>query len=370
VGHGFTTYGTMIRHDSTAWVKSQADSDTDSDVDGVVVNIIDANNFEYQIPWVTLDALSGLVTGETYFLDPTTAGAYTLTPPTALGTVSKPVLRALSTTEAIFTGLRGAVIGGDAPTIVNQVGHGFTTFGTMIRFNGSAWVKSQANSDTNADVDGIVINIIDANNFEYQVPWVTLDGFTGLTPGTSYFLDPTTAGAYTSTQPNTIGQVTKPVLRALSTTEAIFIGLRGAVIAPATYTTLTVTGTVGGTGSTDFTQSGFTTNAYYLVDYASFDASGATGGSLTGVALRLCADGTFTPRTAIYGGTSITLPTSAWTSATDVFVGPAVSAGSGVVYGPALMQADSSGNIYFTAVCQGRTGGSVSFTLRYRQVNP
>jgi hypothetical protein len=51
-----------------------------------------------------------------------------------------------------------------------------------------------------------------------------------LTPGTSYFLDPTTAGAYTSTQPNTIGQVTKPVLRALSTTEAIFIGLRGAVV--------------------------------------------------------------------------------------------------------------------------------------------
>jgi hypothetical protein len=220
----------MIRHDSTAWVKSQANSDTNSDVDGVVVNVVDANNFEYQIPWVTLDALSGLVTGETYFLDPTTAGAYTLTPPTALGTVSKPVLRALSTTEAIFTGLRGAVIGGDAPTIVNQVGHGFTTFGTMIRFNGSAWVKSQANSDTNADVDGIVIDIIDADNFEYQVPWVTLDGFTGLTPGTSYFLDPTTAGAYTSTQPNTIGQVTKPVLRALSTTEAIFIGLRGAVV--------------------------------------------------------------------------------------------------------------------------------------------
>jgi hypothetical protein len=211
-------------------VKSQADSDTNADVDGIVVNVIDADNFEYQIPWVTLDAFSGLVTGETYYLDTITPGAYTLTPPTALGTVSKPVLRALSTTEAIFTGFRGAAIGGDAPTIVNQVGHGVTTFGTMIRFNGSAWVKSQANSDTNSDVDGIVINIINANNFEYQVPWVTLDGFTGLTPGATYFLSPTTAGALTTTETTTVGEVTKPVLRALSATTAIFVSMRGALI--------------------------------------------------------------------------------------------------------------------------------------------
>lgn len=172
----------MIRHDSTIWVKSQADSDTNADVDGIVVNVVDGDNFEYQIPWVTLDAFSGLVTGETYYLDTATPGTYTLTPPTALGQVNKPVLRALSTTEAIFTGFRGAVVGGDAPTVVSQAGHGFTTFGTMIRYNGSAWVKSQANSDTNSDVDGIVTQVINANTFIYQVPWVTLDGFTGLTP--------------------------------------------------------------------------------------------------------------------------------------------------------------------------------------------
>ena len=265
--------------------------------------------------------------------------------------------------------------GSNAPVLVNQVGHGFTTYGTLIRYDGSAWVKSQADSDTNADVDGIVVNVIDVDNFEYQIPWVTLDGFTsGLTAGTTYFLDPTTAGAYTTTEPTTVNQVSKPVLRSLSTTEAIFVGLRGVVISAGgvSYGDVTVSGTVGGSGSTNFTQGGFTANAYYLVDYASFDASAATGGtSLTGVALRLCADGTFTsPRSAIFGGTSFTLPTSAWTSATAVFVGPAVSAGSGVIYGPALVQADASGNLYLTALCQGRTGGTVSFTLRYRQVNP
>ena len=108
----------------------------------------------------------------------------------------------------------------------------------MIRHNSTIWVPSQADSDINADVDGIVVNVIDADNFEYQIPWVTLDGFTsGLTIGATYFLSPTTAGAYTSTQPTTNGQVTKPVLRALSTTEAIFIGMRGAVISPSPATT-------------------------------------------------------------------------------------------------------------------------------------
>jgi hypothetical protein len=247
----------------------------------------------------------------------------------------------------------------------------------MIRYNGSAWVEAKADSAANADVDGIVVNVIDVNTFEYQIPWVTLSGFSGgLTAGTTYFLDPTTAGAYTPTQPTTAGQVSKPVLRSLSTSDAIFVGLRGVVVESSsggvTYNNLTLTGTVGGTGSTNFTQSGFIANAYYLVDYAAFDASGATGGtSLTGVALRLCADGTFTPRTAIYGSASGgVLATSAWTSAPSVFVGPAALIGSGVAYSPVLMQADSSGNIYLTAVCQGRTGGSVSFTLRYRQVNP
>ena len=44
------------------------------------------------------------------------------------------------------------------------------------------------------------------------------------------FLSPTTAGALTTTETTTVGEVTKPVLRALSATTAIFVGMRGAVI--------------------------------------------------------------------------------------------------------------------------------------------
>jgi len=105
--------------------------------------------------------------------------------------------------------------------------------GDAIRYSGSAWVKSQANSDTNADVDALVVAVADANNFSYQIAGVTLTIFTGLTPGATYFLSPSTAGALTTTETTTVGEVTKPVLRALSATTAIFVSMRGAVISAA-----------------------------------------------------------------------------------------------------------------------------------------
>lgn len=108
----------------------------------------------------------------------------------------------------------------------------------MIRFGSitgdptNKWRKSQADSDENSDVDGAVVAVADGNNFSYQIPWVTLSGTFGssLSPGQTYFLSPSTAGAITLTETTTVGEVTKPVLRALSATDAIFVGMRGAVI--------------------------------------------------------------------------------------------------------------------------------------------
>jgi hypothetical protein len=103
------------------------------------------------------------------------------------------------------------------------------SIGTLIRYDGSNWVTAQADSDTNSDVDGLVIQAT-GSYFRYVLPWATLNIFSGLTPGLTYFLSPSVAGAYTSTEPTTTGEVTKPVLRALSSTNAIFVGFRGAVI--------------------------------------------------------------------------------------------------------------------------------------------
>ena len=121
---------------------------------------------------------------------------------------------------------------------MTQASHGFAVH-DLIRFDTSTnlWTKSQANSSTNAEVDAIVVSVTPPNVFEYQIPWVQLSGFQGFQSGVTYFLDPTTAGDYAATAPNTAGQVSKPVLRSLSASDAIFIGMRGAVISASPATT-------------------------------------------------------------------------------------------------------------------------------------
>lgn len=129
--------------------------------------------------------------------------------------------------DAGAQGAQGAAA--NAAVSVNQTAHGFSV-GDAIRFDGTDWVKSQADSNTNSDVDALVVAVADVDNFSFQIAGTILSIFTGLTPGVTYFLSPTTAGALTTTETTTVGEVTKPVLRALSATTAIFVGMRGALI--------------------------------------------------------------------------------------------------------------------------------------------
>jgi hypothetical protein len=110
--------------------------------------------------------------------------------------------------------------------------------GNAVRFNGTNWVKAQADAAANADVDGLVSAVASANAFTVSLGG-DVTGLSGLTAGQDYFLDPTTAGALTTTEPSTAGQVSVPVVKALSTTESIFRPQRGLVIpAKATVTLL------------------------------------------------------------------------------------------------------------------------------------
>ena len=140
--------------------------------------------------------------------------------------------------DAGAQGNQGDAGAGNSPTAVTQAANGFAVH-DLIRFDTSTnlWAKSQANSSTNAEVDAIVVSVTPPDDFEYQIPWVQLSGFQGFQSGVTYFLDPTTAGDYTATPPNTAGQVSKPVLRSLSASDAIFIGMRGSVISASPATT-------------------------------------------------------------------------------------------------------------------------------------
>lgn len=120
--------------------------------------------------------------------------------------------------------------GGDSVSYeINQVGHGFSV-GNFVRINGSGtFTKAQADSAANAEVDCMVSVVTDTDNFTC-VSRGYVDTLSGLTANTRYFLDTSTAGAMTATEPSTIGQVSKPVFASLTTTAGFVDIQRGQLI--------------------------------------------------------------------------------------------------------------------------------------------
>lgn len=94
---------------------------------------------------------------------------------------------------------------------VTQVTHGFAV-GDVIRVSGTnTFTKAQANTAGNAEVAGIVVEIVSPNIFRYAVEGIITTGVPAQAAGTVMFLDPTTAGALTATEPSTVGQVSLPL---------------------------------------------------------------------------------------------------------------------------------------------------------------
>lgn len=111
---------------------------------------------------------------------------------------------------------------------IAQVAHGFAV-GDVVRHNGTIFVKAQANSDTTSDVQGLVSEVADVDNFTLLTHGY-VSGLSGLTAGENYFLSATVAGQLTTTQPSSVGHVSKPLFTAVSSTTGNFINYRGRVI--------------------------------------------------------------------------------------------------------------------------------------------
>ena len=112
---------------------------------------------------------------------------------------------------------------------VNQSTHGFAV-GDILKRGSGSYAKAQADSSANSEVVGIVTAVADTDNFTLTVSGSgTLSG-ASLTDGTCYFLSPSSAGAYTTTETSTATQVSKPVFVATSSTTFIWINQRGIII--------------------------------------------------------------------------------------------------------------------------------------------
>jgi hypothetical protein len=253
--HGFTV-GDILRYDGTGWVWSQANLDANSEVYGMVSVVVDPDNFIITTSgYVT--GLVGLTPGTTYFLSAVTPGRMTPTEPTGDGEISKPIFLSTSPTSGLFTDMRGELIasgglGANGTALsdsIMQINHGFS-IGDAVRFDGTEWVWSQADSDVDSEVYGLVSNVIDLDNFTITTSGYIV-GLSGLIPGTTYFLSAQIPGGLTSTEPLADGQVSKPLFLATSSSSGLYIDMRGELISiggsPDTYTNETPTPvTVGG----------------------------------------------------------------------------------------------------------------------------
>ena len=127
------------------------------------------------------------------------------------------------------------------------------TGGDIVRYEESIGgvTLAKADSATNSEVLGIVLGERGTNEISVATHgFVDLGGFNesngGLSAGCIHFLDPLNPGRLTKDEPNVIGQVSKPVFLATSSTGGVFYNYRGQLLA----------GT-GGTGDTNADNNAF-----------------------------------------------------------------------------------------------------------------
>jgi hypothetical protein len=113
---------------------------------------------------------------------------------------------------------------------VTQTGYSLAV-GDVVRFDGTNFVKAQADSIANAAMVGIVSRLNGSNQF-----YITQEGFVSgittqsFTPGVLYYLDPSNAGRLTATRPNTVGQILAPCFIAYTADSGFFFEDVGTVI--------------------------------------------------------------------------------------------------------------------------------------------
>ena len=111
VAHGFVV-GDWLYHTGTVWAKANSASSITSEAIGVIGfgGVVDVNTFKIVTSGIvdlTGALYAPLTAGEVYYISSTLAGRITVTEPSAVSSVSKPVLMATSTTGGYIEIYRG-----------------------------------------------------------------------------------------------------------------------------------------------------------------------------------------------------------------------------------------------------------------------
>jgi hypothetical protein len=115
---------------------------------------------------------------------------------------------------------------------ITQNSHGLSV-GNAIRINSSGvYVKAQADSVANAEVVGIVQEVVDVNTFKVVFAGMVTAGVPAQPPGTVLFLSDSSGGALSTTEPSAFGRVSKPVAVVTASASAMVVmNMRGMEIA-------------------------------------------------------------------------------------------------------------------------------------------
>jgi hypothetical protein len=113
---------------------------------------------------------------------------------------------------------------------ISQSLHGFLP-GDVLYFDSvsSEYAKAKADAENTAEVVGIVSEKKDNNTF-VLLSGGYIEGLSGLTAGSVHYLSSSTVGLLTPIEPGVIGEVSKPVLIADSTSSGYLVNYRGVVV--------------------------------------------------------------------------------------------------------------------------------------------
>jgi hypothetical protein len=105
--------GDVIYHNGTSWLDANANTEVTAEALGIVES---ATGSDFTVILSGKITLTGLTAGTTYFLSDVTDALLTATEPTSIGSISKPVLYAISTTVGYVHNYRGIEIAGSSTT--------------------------------------------------------------------------------------------------------------------------------------------------------------------------------------------------------------------------------------------------------------
>jgi microcystin-dependent protein len=160
--HGLVQ-GDVVRWDTigTRYVRALADTPSNAEVVGIVSEVANSSNFKITYSgYVSIPALSSL-SDPVLFLSSTVPGGLVGSPPSAVGSVVKPVLTRNTTTGGyIFTNYLGTQIGGSSTISVDEI----QPVGTIMPFAGGTipdtWLPCEGTAYSIADYPELYAKVL------------------------------------------------------------------------------------------------------------------------------------------------------------------------------------------------------------------